>query len=149
MWRKLLLGEPSLWDLLMSLIFATCLSAFVQIGADSGEKNVDHIVLAVFLGLFSYLLAYVIALLLPNSMPMAGTWWWLAIFGALIHTALRGLRIYGDFTLYDDSLMSPGKYFLSKVLPWFILNWLAWAVLGIVFIYVCRVVAVSLARRFP
>jgi uncharacterized YccA/Bax inhibitor family protein len=145
--REFLL-KKNLWvlDLFSAVVFALCMSAFVQIRGDSGQKHLDKILYAMFFGVLSYSLAFVLALFLRKKLTFIRSWAWLGIVGALVQILIRRWRIIPDFwPEYRE--VSATTYILLEVLPWVIVNWIFWAIPGCVFIFIMRFIAYSWANK--
>ena len=127
------------------MTFALCMSALVQIGADSGERNSRKILYAMAFGAASYIAAGVLGLFLGRKLLVIRSWIWLGVVGAIIQVIVRRLRIYPGF--WSERGEVTAINIASDIIPWLIANWVFWSVPGCLAILTARLLFVSWNNR--
>ena len=131
-------------DLFSSLVFALCMSAFIQIGADSGQKHLDRILYAMFLGVVSYLATFILAICLRKKLKFIRSWAWMGIGGALVdilRVQLVALPVLWDYHQRFLPTTHIARDVISEMLYLVVVNWIGWALLGCASIFAIRFIA--------
>ena len=122
------------------IVFALCMSAFVQIGADSGERHLDRILWAMFWGGLSYVLTIIFALSLRRKITIWRSWLWAGGVGALVQILVY--ELVGFHYLWEYHQRFPSSYsvinLLLDLLTGLVWNWFLWAILGCTLIFAIR-----------
>lgn len=146
------LFEKDMWllDFLSSVTFALCMTGFVQIGGDSGERHLDRILYAMLLGLLSYLATFVLAFSLRKMITSIRSWVWMGIGGAFVEILRRNIATFPSFWDYHRRFSPPEflsiQNVLSVKLSSLLVNWIFWGLLGCLFILAVRL-SVYYSRR--
>ena len=144
------LFRKDLWslDFVSSMVFALCMSAFVQHWSDSGQYHFDRILFAVLVGESSYLMTFILALPLRKKVTWVRSWAWMGITGALIQIIVRALIAFPDmlnyFQRFYPTFSDAVKDLLSSLVIGLVSNWVLWAILGSTFILSVRFCVYSL-----
>ncbi len=126
-----------------SICFALVMSAFVQIGGDSGGIYLDKIFIVMLLGLLAYLIPAVLAFFFRKRLSFIKSWAWLGIGGAFFKVlslaySLTSWRYYQRISTTPDEAFNE---FLLGGTSRLIAPWIFWVVLGCAFIFAVRFIA--------
>ena len=138
-------------DLFSSVIFAICMSAFVQIGGDSGELRLERILFAIAIGVFAYLMTFAVALSLRRKVVFIRSWVWMGILGVLVHIVLRHLAhfssIWANYQRSSPTVFLAAWNAVMGELPLITINWIFWMIFACLFIFLVRFIAYFIAGR--
>ena len=138
-------------DSTAALLCASILAGELQYLADSGDKNVERIVLQMLLAASSYLVALLGGLMLSRFTESIKSWAWMPLAGALFFSLVIFARSAIGYHDHWEMAGKPMMYgeILHKFLPSFFLSWMVFAAAGAAAIVLARSVFYGASLLFP
>lgn len=129
-------------DFLSSIIFALCLSTqWTKLG-ESFPVPSSRMFFFVYLAVCSYVVTFIIALLLRSKIPSFRSWFWLGVVGPFLMTLADMFPLSSrTHTFHHEHSGIPALiYSLTIDLVSFVVIWMVWAVLGLTVIFGVRLI---------
>jgi hypothetical protein len=136
--------RKNLWtlDFITSIIYALCHGYFYILLTDNPEWYEKRVLIY---GVLTYIFTFVLALCLRKRFVWLPSWAWLGIFGALIRILFLQLlhfpRLLDWHIKYSSSFCNGIYEIISDEFNIITLNWVIWAIAGLLCIFTVRVIA--------
>ena len=146
--RRLFLKNYWGIDFLAGMIFSVMFGRFIQIAADSGEKDIGKIASSILIAGFSYSVFYLVSLFTKLKQSRYPSWLFIGVGGSIFY-AFNRMIVYFLIVNWDSPGHSANLFeYLVRLLP-LVLNNFVWAsilfsFLVLAFIFTFRFVAVSI-----